>query len=144
MVEDDEFAEQIDTSPKHFEEETMEPHPRAVGKAGGCEDRFDEIEVNLPPLYHPAGEPLDEMVVEAGEPLDEVVVENNPGALVPPDEIEPDIIVENNPHVMESEEKSESAEECDSGEERNRTAREGQSGSQGALAGHKLDKEVRG
>ena len=89
-----------------------------MGKSGGGEDRFDEIEFNLQPPNYPAVEPLDEM--------------------------EPDIIVENNPHVMESEEKPESAEECDSGEERNRTAREGQSGSQGALAGHKLDKEVRG
>ena len=95
MAEDDEFAEQIDTTSKYFEEEPKGPHPTAVGKSGGCEDRFIEIEFNLQPPHHPAVEPLDEMVVE-----------NNPDAMVLPDEIEPEIIAKNNPHVGESEEKA--------------------------------------
>ena len=61
MTDDDEFAEQIDTTPKYLEEEPKESHPTAVGKTGGYEDWFDEIEFNLQPPNYPAMEPLDEM-----------------------------------------------------------------------------------
>ena len=40
MAEDDEFAEQIDTTSKYLEEEPMEPHPIAMGKSGGVRTVF--------------------------------------------------------------------------------------------------------
>ena len=88
-------------------------------KSGGYgEHRFDEIEFNLQPPNNPAIELQDEM--------------------------EPEAAVEDNPAPMDTEEKPESAKECEGSEERNVLAREEPSGSQGALAKYKPDTEGRG
>ena len=53
MAEDDEFAENIETTPTYFNEQSAEPHQQAVGVAGGWGDVFDELEVSLQPLGAP-------------------------------------------------------------------------------------------